>query len=407
MTSSSSRKIPLFKRIIRFLIPVIIIAAGVFIAQYLYDTRPVASRGRPQIPPPLVETAIMEKQDHQIVLSAMGAVMPSRAITLKSRVGGFVETISEKLIPGGVFQKAEEMLTLEQKDFELDVARKKAALDRLSASLRLEMGRQEVAQEEMKILQKDAASPILDADLALREPQMAQIKADIAAARADLDLARLNLERTTIKAPFNCLITAVHVQTGSQISAQDALAGLSGTDAYWVKAAVPVEHLKWIRIPSAPGDTGSPVTVTDQNNTRHQGRVIRLLGELGNETRLATLLIAIDDPLGLSRQIDAPLLLNNYVQVAIHGEKISDVIALPRPMVRNQNQAWVVADGHLDIRTIDIIWRDTDHVFVTRGLGSGDAVILSDLSSPVEGMALRVHNKDRPAPAGTDTGNRS
>ncbi len=407
MTSSSHIKTPLFKRIIRFLIPVIIIAAGVFIARHLYDTRPVASRGRPQIPPPLVETAIMEKQDHQIILSAMGAVMPSRAITLKSRVGGFVETISEKLIPGGVFQKAEEMLTLEQKDFELDVARKKAALDRLSASLRLEMGRQEVAKEEMKILQKDARSPILDADLALREPQMAQIKADIAAARADLDLARLNLERTTIKAPFNCLITAVHVQTGSQISAQDALAGLSGTDAYWVKAAVPVEHLKWVRIPSAPDDTGSPATITDQNNARHQGRVIRLLGELGSETRLATLLIAIDDPLGLSRRIDAPLLLNNYVQVAIHGEKISDVIALPRAMVRNQNQAWVAADGHLDIRNIDIVWRDSDYVFVQSGLGSGDAVILSDLSSPVEGMALRVHNKDRPAPDGRDTGNRS
>ncbi len=406
MTSSSHIKTPIFKRIIRFLIPLIIIAGGVFIARHLYETRPVASRGRPEIPPPLVETAIMKKQDHQIVLSAMGAVMPSRAITLKSRVGGFVQTISPKLIPGGIFKKAQVMLTLEQKDFELNVARKKAVLDRLSASLRLEMGRQEVAQEELKILQKDAESPILDADLALREPQMAQIKADIAAARADLDLARLNLERTIIKAPFNCLITAVHVQTGSQISAQDALAELSGTDAYWVKAAVPVEHLKWIKIPSAPDDTGSPATITDQNTTLHQGRVIRLLGELGSETRLATLLIAIDDPLGLSRPIDAPLLLNNYVQVAVQGEKISDVIALPRAMVRNQNQVWVAADGHLDIRTIDIVWRDSDHVFVESGLETGDAVILSDMSSPVEGMTLRVHNKNRPAAAGTDTGNR-
>ncbi|MCF8092554.1 MAG: efflux RND transporter periplasmic adaptor subunit [Desulfotignum sp.] len=406
MTSSSHIKKPFFIRIIRLIVPVVIIAAGVFTAQYLYDTRPVASRGRPQIPPPLVETAIMEKQDHRIILTAMGAVMPSRSITLKSRVGGFVETISPQLIPGGVFKKAQVMLTLEKKDFELDVARKKAALDRLSASLRLEMGRQEVAREEMKILQKDAGSPILDADLALRGPQMAQIKADIAAARADLDQARLNLARTTIKAPFNCLITAVHVQTGSQISAQDALAELSGTDAFWVKAAVPVEHLKWIWTPSGPDDTGSPATITDQNNTRHQGRVIRLLGELGSETRLATLLITIDDPLGLSRPVDTPLLLNNYVKVAIHGEKISDVIALPRPMVRSQNQVWVAADGHLDIRTIDIVWRDSDHVFVTKGLETGDAVIQSDMSSPVEGMALRVHNKDRPAAAGTDTGNR-
>ena len=407
MTPPSHIKPPFSVRIIRFFVPVLIIAGGVFTAQYLYDTRPVASRGRPAIPPPLVETAIMEKQDHQIILTAMGTVIPSRAITLKSRVGGFVETISPKLIPGGVFNKGEVMLTLEKKDFELDVARKKAVLDRLSASLRLEMGRQEVAKEEVKILQKDAGSPILDADLALREPQMAQIKADIAAARADLDMARLNLARTTIKAPFNCLITGVHVQTGSQISAQDALAGLSGTDAFWVKAAVPMAHLKWIKIPSAPDDPGSPVFITARNSTRHKGRVIRLLGELGSETRLATLLITIDDPLGLSRPVDTPLLLNNYVTVAIQGEKISDVIALPRPVVRNQTQAWVAADGHLDIRTIDIIWQDADHVFVTKGVAAGDAVIRSDISSPVEGMALRVHSKDRPAAEGTDTGNRS
>lgn len=61
----------------------------------------------------------------------------------------------------------------------------------------------------------------------------------------------------------------------------------------------------------------------------------------------------------------------------------------------------------MDIRTIDILWQDADHVFVTKGVAAGDAVIRSDISSPVEGMALRVHSKDRPAAEGTDTGNRS
>ncbi|MFN2358518.1 MAG: efflux RND transporter periplasmic adaptor subunit [Desulfotignum sp.] len=403
MNPSSSKR-PFFITLLRFVIPLVIIGAGVLTAQHLYDTRPVADRGRPDIPAPLVETTIVHKQDHQITVSAMGTVVPSRSITLKSRVGGFVETTSEKLIPGGVFQKGEVLLRLEQTDYALDVARKKAALDRLSASLRLEMGQQEVAREEIKILQKDAGSPIVNPSLALREPQLAQIKADIAAAKTDLDLARLNLDRTIIKAPFNCMIMSVNVQTGSQISAQDALAELSGTDAFWVKVSVPPDQLKWITIPANPKKKGSPTIVTDQNNTPHQGHVIRLLGELGPQTRLATLLITIDDPLGQSHPTDAALLLNSYVRVAVQAEKIADVIALPRPLVRNQNQVWVAADGQMEIQTIDFIWRNNEFLFVTRGLDDGDAVIISDLSSPVEGMALRVLEKGTTSAIDPDTG---
>ncbi len=403
MNPSSSKR-PFFITLLRFVIPLIIIGAGVIFAQHLYDTRPVAGRGRPDIPPPLVETTIVHKQDHQITLSAMGTVVPSRSITLKSRVGGFVETTSEKLIPGGVFQKGEVILRLEQTDYALDVARKKAALDKLSASLRLEMGRQQVAREEIKILQKDAGSPIINPSLALREPQLAQIKADIAAAETDLDLARLNLDRTIIKAPFNCMIMSVNVQTGSQISAQDALAELSGTDAFWVKVSVPPDQLKWITIPANPKEKGSPAIVSNQNDTPHQGHVIRLLGELGPKTRLATLIITIDDPLGQSHPTDSALLLNSYVRVAVLAEKIADIIALPRSLVRNQTQVWVAADGRMEIRTIDFIWRDNEYLFVTRGLDDKDAVIVSDLSSPVDGMALRVLEKETTSAIGPDAG---
>ncbi|MCA1787165.1 MAG: hypothetical protein LC657_14425, partial [Desulfobacteraceae bacterium] len=101
---------------------------------------------------------------------------------------------------------------------------------------------------------------------------------------------------------------------------------------------------------------------------------------------------------------DAALLLNSYVRVAVQAEKIADVIALPRPLVRNQNQVWVAADGQMEIQTIDFIWRNNEFLFVTRGLDDGDAVIISDLSSPVEGMALRVLEKGTTSAIDPDTG---
>lgn len=393
MTSETApRRHPLIK-MIRFLIPIIFIVASIAVANYLYATKPVARRGRPQIPLPLVETMKITPDTHFVTLSAMGTVIPSRAITLKSRVGGFVQDKSRELIPGGFFKKGEVMLRLEQEDFLLNVEKQKAVLARLKAGLRLEMGKQTVAREELKILQKSSKKAISNADLALREPQLAQIKADIAGAKTDLARANLDLGRTIIKAPFNCMVMAVNVEPGSQVSSQDTLASLSGTDDYWVKATLPTDQLKWVTLPRNSHDRGSKATITTRDGTTRPGQVIRLLGELGQETRLATLLIAIKDPLGIHKKGTIHLLLNSYVQIRIQGAQISHVIALPRNIVRDGDQVWCLYNDQLVIKPIEILWRDANQVFISGGLDLNDKIIISDMASPVAGMALRAQGK--------------
>ncbi len=340
MTSETApRRHPLI-RMVRFFIPIIFIVASIAATNYLYATKPVARRGRPQIPLPLVETMTVTPGNHFVTLSAMGTVIPSRTITLKSRVGGFVQEKSRELVPGGFFKKGQVMLRLEQEDFLLNVEKQKAVLARLRAELRLEMGKQTVAREELKILQNSSKKTISNADLALREPQLAQIKADIAGAKTDLARLNLDLGRTIIKAPFNCMVMAVNVEPGSQVSSQDTLASLSGTDDYWVKATLPTDQLKWVTFPLNSHHRGSKATITTRDGTTRPGQVIRLLGELGQETRLATLLVTIKDPLGLQNKGAPPLLLNSYVQISIQGTQISNVIALPRNIERDGNQVW-------------------------------------------------------------------
>ena len=398
MTSKTApRRHPLIK-MIRFFIPILFIVASIAIANYLYATKPVARRGRPQIPLPLVETMKITPDTHVVTLSALGTVIPSRTIPLKSRVGGFVQEKSRELIPGGFFKKGQVMLRLEQEDFLLNVEKQKAVLARLKAELRLEMGKQTVAREEVKILQNSSKRAISNADLALREPQLAQIKADIAVAKTDLDRTNLDLGRTIIKAPFNCMVMAVNVEPGSQVSSQDTLATLSGTDDYWVKATLPTDQLKWVTFPVNSQEKGSKATITTRDGTTRPGQVIRLLGELGQETRLATLLISIKDPLGLQDKKAMPLLLNSYVQIRIQGTQISHVFALPRNVVRDGDQVWCFYNGQLVIKPIEILWRDANQVFVSGGLDVTDEIIISDMASPVAGMALRTQGRGSVTP---------
>jgi multidrug efflux pump subunit AcrA (membrane-fusion protein) len=159
-----------------------------------------------------------------------------------------------------------------------------------------------------------------DVELALRKPHLAKAQSDLAAAQAELDQAKLSLSRTDITAPFNSVVRDKFVEIGSQMSTQDALAELVGTDEYWIRVSLPVDRLRWIRIPSNRSETGALATIHYRGHQR-TGRVIRLLGDLEAQGRMARILVSVKDPLGRKgTQPDTmPLLIGEYVRVEIQG----------------------------------------------------------------------------------------
>jgi hypothetical protein len=46
-------------------------------------------------------------------------------------------------------------------------------------------------------------------------------------------------------------------------------------------------------------------------------------------------------------------------------------------------------DGQLEIRSVDVVFRDRNHAFIRNGLSAGDEVVTSSLSTVIEGMDLR------------------
>ena len=124
-----------------------------------------------------------------------------------------------------------------------------------------------------------------------------------------------------------------------------------------------------------------------------EGQVIRLLGDLTKEGRMARLLVSVSDPLGLSAEEDdqQPLIIGEYVRVAIDGEELHDVFSIPRTALHNDREIWIATqEGKLAIRPVEIIWRDKTNVLVRDGLQPGDLLIISSLAVPVNGMAVRV-----------------
>jgi RND family efflux transporter MFP subunit len=276
----------------------------------------------------------------------------------------------------------------------------------------LELAEEETnaAREEWRLLNENTANTN-DAPppLVAKEPQLAAAQAKLKAEQAELKRAELDLNRTSVRAPFNAIVRSKSVEVGSLVTPQDPLAELVGVDEYWIQVSVPVDYLRWISVPNRKGKKGSKVRVVHRSGYERTGEVIQLLGDLETEGRMARILVAVKDPLGLkdSGQTTRPLLIGEYVRVEIEGSPLSQVFRIPRVALRENDTVWVVGeDSTLHIRPVTTIWRDTKTVFLEQGLNPGDRVIVSDLAAPVEGMKIQMEGAERAEPAGEDnTGN--
>jgi len=393
LSSSVSRR----RRYTLFLC-LLLIAVAVVGSMVIQKTRPKARKRQPVKIIPLVQVEKVYPAVQQIMVPAMGTVIPAHETILKSRVSGEVVSIHSEFVEGGAIQKGEVVLQIDQEDHKLIVAQKESAVITAEYALQLEMGHQEVAQREWDLLKTDEPANPGDMELALRKPHLEKAQADLAAAQAELEQANLNFSRTTVRSPFNSIIRKKYVDVGSQVSALEQLAEIIGTDEYWILVSVPVERLKWIHIPRDASDEGPLVHIRFRNSHERSGRLIKLLGDLETEGRMARVMVSVSDPLCLKSPDTSqpPLLIGEYVRVEIKGREIENLYRIPQGALHDNSKIWVAGDSDkLEIRQADVIWRDADAVLVGNGLNPGDRLIVSDLSVPLAGMPVKI---DSPKP---------
>ncbi|MEF8792569.1 efflux RND transporter periplasmic adaptor subunit [Thiohalorhabdus sp.] len=369
--------------------------AGAAAVLLIFRTEPMATKGgATKETAMLVAVTRAEAGTFRPTFDATGTVRAAREIVLRPRVAGKVQALAADFVPGGVLTKGETAVRLDPADYRNALAQRESELAQAEAELKLEMGRQDVAAQEYDLLDEDLT--VANRALVLRKPQLRSARSRVESARAAVKQARLELARTRIKAPFDAHVLSRDINMGSQVAAGDRLARLVGADTYWVEATVPLAKLRWLtfREDEAAGE-GSRVRVRNRGawapDAHRTGRLFRLIGTLEEETRMARVLVAVDDPLAqTAANADKPsLMLDSYVQTRIRGRPLADVVRLDRDYLRQDRTVWVMREGKLAIREVAIALLDRDHAYITGGLGAGEKVVVSDLATVKDGAPLR------------------
>jgi len=373
----------------------VILISGAALVAFIYATEPAATRaGATKQTAMLVEVSEARAGDFRPTIVATGTVRPAREIVLRPRVQGEVVQRAPAFVPGGIVAKGEMLLRLDPSDYRNALQQRESEIEQARAELNIERGQQDVAEQEYRLLDRELGPD--KRALALREPQLEVAQSRVASARAGLEQARLNLQRTTIKAPFDARVVTRAVNVGSQVAAGDELARLVGAETYWVETTVPVAKLAWLEFPESADDQGSKTRIRNAgawpSGTARTGYLYKLVGTLSERTRMARVLVAIDDPLArLDDDTDKPaLLLGSYVEARIQGRTLRDVVRIDRDHVRQNDTVWVMRDGKLDIRDVRIAVRDSEYAYIREGLSEGERVIVSDLATIRDGAPLRL-----------------
>ena len=381
-------------------ISLVILALGAALVWLVFRTEPTATRG----PDTARETAMLvdvtsaEKGDYRPTITAMGQVRAARELTLRPRVGGQIVERAPEFTPGGMVEKGDMLVRIDPADYEATLQQRRSELRQARSDLDIEQGRQNVAEQEFELLGEELEGT--NKALVLRQPQLEQARAQVESAEAALKQAQLDLDRTRVTAPFNARVLSRDISLGTQVSTGEALGRLVGVEEYWVEATVPQSELPWLRFEERSGEAGAPATIRNNSawpqGQHREGRLQRLVGELNEDTRLARVLITVQDPLALDTDSPdkPPLLIGSFLNTAIEGREITDVVRLDRNHIRRNDTVWVMKDGSLSIRDVDIAFRDAEYAYVSDGVQDGEAVVTSDLATVVDGADLRTEEGD-------------
>lgn len=383
----------------------VIIVSGSLLTVLIFYTEPTASRsGATKQTAILVDVEESEVGRYNPSIQAIGTVVPTKDIILSPRVSGQIISLSPAYNPGGYVSEGDTLLKIDPKDYEYTLQQRVGELEQARADLAIEMGLQDAAREEYSIYGNNRIyGDSLTQEqrfLFLREPQLNSVKSQIDVAEAAVDMAELNLQRTTVTAPFDAHILTKNVNTGSQVAPGDNLGRLVGLDSYWVETTVTLSKLKWLEFPSDDSETGSEVrirnrTAWDEGEYR-TGYLYKLIGSLENQTRMARVLITVPDPHAREAG-DAetqPLMIGSVVEVTIPAKDLDGVARVDRDYIRSGDTIWVMENNELRIRNVNIVVEDAQFAYISEGLSEGDRIVTSDLSTIADGVPLRLKSDE-------------
>lgn len=407
-----------FKRHKKALLPILILLIGVAVFALLKATkpeppvRPVSERSWP------VHVQTVAFADHTPVVTAFGEIHAGLDGDLRPRVGGTVLSVHPDLGEGLAVQEGTTLVVIDDFDYQAslrerqaDHSEAEARLQELELSLQSEekllpVDRQQVniaareVERQNKLLKRktvsrksydDALSTlngrkqnvlIRQQNIAKLNSQIAQAQSALIRAVSGLEKAQRNLDDTQLKAPFDGFITDTNVTAGKQVATNDKIATLVALGRMEVLFHLP--ERKYAHLTRHGPLIGKPVTFTVQGTTV-KAEIVRTDGRIDAQTGGRKVFAAL-----APQDLTTPLRPGLFVEVQLEDQLYQNVVSLPKSALHDNQFIYVVKDGRLEKRDVEMTATHGDQVLISKGLNRDEKVCLTRFAEMGSGIQVVV-----------------
>jgi RND family efflux transporter MFP subunit len=377
------------------LIPAAIFGGLIVLAVLIRANPPAPPQRAPFAGPQMVvETTSVQNRDYQVRLQSYGTVQPRTRSVLVAQVSGQIISINENVRDGGFFEKGDILGQIDPRDYEANVRISEASLADARQALAEAQARSNQALEDWQRLGNSGEAP----DLVLRRPQLEAANARVKSAEAALQKAKLDLERTTLVAPFAGRVLRKLVDIGQVVSNNAQIAEIYATDVVEIRLPIRNRDLGFIDLPESFrfSESGAAaemdVTIHSEliGSEAWDARLVRTEGAIDESARQLHVIAQIDDPFGRSNEGRSPLKIGQYVTAEIPGIELDNALVISNSTIYQGSYVYVVEDGILRRKDIVIAWQNDNDALIESGLKSGDQLVTTPLGQVTSGIRVAV-----------------
>lgn len=377
-----------------------------------------------------------------------GNVQPGTVWEAVAEVSGQVVEIHRQLKKGAILGKGEVLVRIDPTQYELAIAQIQASIRSVQAQLAelevkgsntrasleidqrsLDLSLKDLGRKRKLLVNKTVAQAAVDEEernVLARRQTMQSLKnvlnlipterqalaAQLALNQAQLEAARLDLERTTITAPFDCRIAEVNVERTQYASQGKVLAVADSIDVSEVAAQVPLGKL--INLIPRGGKVPFHAAAIMENlpqllsltavvrlgsgavNAEWQARFTRISDTIDPKTRTVGIIVAVDDPYRQAVPgVRPPLSKNMFVEVELRGRPRPNQLVAPRAALHGEQVYVVNGENRLEKRAVKIAFEQTNFAVIESGIKAGERIVVSDPIPAIDGMKLEPTNDEQ------------
>jgi membrane fusion protein, multidrug efflux system len=362
-----------------YALPVLILGGGFVLMQVLAGMKEEPPRKPPSKMVKPVDAEIISLSSMPVEIEALGRVASSQPVQLMSEVSGLAEAGDVPFKPAQRFRRGQILLRIDDRQAELNLNSSKSDFLNALASVLPELkvdfpGEYETWQNYFDRCTFDSMMEELPV-VANRNVKLLLTRAQVYKLFYTTRNLEITLEKHRIRAPFDGSIVSTALRAGSSARSGLPVGEIISLENMEIELPVPAAELQWLK-------NDAPVEIRSGEKRIWTGRITRIGTSVDKRTQTVPVYVSVPNAAGLIEGM--------YVHAHVPGRALDAAVRVPRRAVYDNQYVYLVHNGALLRRDVQIINSGAQSVIVSQGLTEGDTLVTELMQGVAPGMPVEA-----------------